>query len=291
MKTFFVQKARADFTPWEEIRIEQEEIEELTASLDDETEADDENQTLTSEIVQSIKVKPRLCEAFQKVWDSRGTLCQLEAHIWCPKPTKRLLEGDKVLAPIGHFITDRISERPKDGMVIRLRDARGGKLSGRGSILRTVLAAYMPHPIRFNQVWGKNIEGRPLYIWQAVPPSEHFIALGMLASVNVEPPSVSSIRCVPRQWVVPSTDPPRRIWADVGIGGRPGSIWRINDLGLFAATQSHDTAPRGPWFTLKASTAGFFAQWGDVGDIENMAFQTTRDTTNFTNDYQPSSLE
>ena len=29
------------------------------------------------QVVEQIKVKPRLCESFTKVWDTRGTLCQV----------------------------------------------------------------------------------------------------------------------------------------------------------------------------------------------------------------------
>jgi hypothetical protein len=49
-----------------------------------------------------------------------------------------------------------------------------------------------------------------------------------------------------------------------GVGGRPGSIWQVNQLGLFAAVQSHDTPPAGPWYDLKAGTDGFFVQWADA---------------------------
>ena len=36
-----------------------------------------------------------------------------------------MLEGDKILVPVGHYITDAVSVRPVDAMLVRLRDAQG----------------------------------------------------------------------------------------------------------------------------------------------------------------------
>jgi hypothetical protein len=34
--------------------------------------------------------------------------------------------------------------------------------------------------------YAKNIEGRPIYVWRAVPPSGRFVALGMVATAEAE---------------------------------------------------------------------------------------------------------
>eukprot|EP00438_Fugacium_kawagutii_P014839 Skav234813 [mRNA] locus=scaffold69:739677:747462:- [translate_table: standard] len=45
--------------------------------------------------------------------------------------------------------------------------------------LNRVLGTFFPHPIRFRQIW---------YVWQAVPPSADYVALGMLCTTVDEAP-------------------------------------------------------------------------------------------------------
>ena len=48
-------------------------------------------------------------------------------------------------------------------------------------------------------------------------------------------PSVTCMRCVPIMWCEKSHFTPIKIWDDVGAGGgKPGSIWVINSLGMYA---------------------------------------------------------
>ena len=48
-------------------------------------------------------------------------------------------------------------------------------------------------------------------------------------------PSVTCMRCVPIMWCEKSHFTPVKIWDDVGAGGgKPGSIWVINSLGMNA---------------------------------------------------------
>ena len=47
-------------------------------------------------------------------------------------------------------------------------------------------------------------------------------------------PSVTCMRCVPVMWCEKSHFTPIKIWDDVGAGGgKPGSIWVINSLGMY----------------------------------------------------------
>ena len=46
---------------------------------------------------------------------------------------------------------------------------------------------------------------------------------------------------------------PKLLWTDEGTGGRAGSLWTINRLGLFAATVGHKP-PSGPFYDFKAKT-------------------------------------
>ena len=41
------------------------------------------------------------------------------------------------------------------------------------------------------------------------------------------------------------------VWEDSGTGGRPGSMWTINEMGMLGVTQRH-LAPINRYFTLKS---------------------------------------
>ena len=65
---------------------------------------------------------------------------------------------------------------------------------------------------------------------------------------------------------------PKLLWTDEGTGGRAGSLWTINRLGLFAATVGHKP-PSGPFYDFKAKTftvvddgGGSDGGSGEVGD-------------------------
>jgi hypothetical protein len=78
----------------------------------------------------------------------------------------------------------------------------------------------------------------------------------MVTTGTDDPPPRTCMRCVPRSWVVPSTAKPKLIWDDSGSGGRAGSVWAMNSLGLMAVTQGH-SAPTGEEF-FDFTTARFF---------------------------------
>ena len=69
-----------------------------------------------------------------------------------------------------------------------------------------------------------------LFVWQPRPPSNAFVAMGMVATTSAQSPALEACRCVPRKWVVASVDSPVMLWRDSGSGGEPGSIWKTNDL-------------------------------------------------------------
>jgi hypothetical protein len=62
----------------------------------------------------------------------------------------------------------------------------------------------------------------------------------MIGTITPEEPAPELVRCVPRTWVVPSNFVPKLIWDDSGAGGKKGSIWVVNSLGLMAITEGHD---------------------------------------------------
>ena len=112
----------------------------------------------------------------------------------------------------------------------------------------------MPFPLLWQVVSETAPRGiQSLYAWEPLPPSDAFVALGMLFTTSPETPDVTSIRCIRRSWCRESRQKPQRLWDDRGTHGRAGSLWRVNNMGLVWAVASSDyeTAPLGPFYELK----------------------------------------
>jgi hypothetical protein len=71
-------------------------------------------------------------------------------------------------------------------------------------------------------VWAIQTGAQPLYVWEPVPPSEGFVALGCVCTTDEDAPSVRSVYCVPRAWVEPAPDMVKLVWTDAGASGKPG---------------------------------------------------------------------
>ena len=71
-------------------------------------------------------------------------------------------------------------------------------------------------------------------------------------SHSEEPPDVTLVRCIPEKWCAPTTTRPTKVWDDTGAGGgKPGSIWTINNMDMIAVVPGHD-APKEQFFELKS---------------------------------------
>jgi hypothetical protein len=99
-----------------------------------------------------------------------------------------------------------------------------------------------------------------LHVWRGVPPSNAFVCMGMIASrstvamqqgseaaANIDldadvAPALSSLRCVPRSWVRPSTVQPQRVWQSDGLGGQAGALWAVSSLQLLVAISGSGVA-------------------------------------------------
>ena len=57
-----------------------------------------------------------------------------------------------------------------------------------------------PHPAAYRLVWSKTLGDQPLFAWEAEPPSDAFVCLGMLFTTTSEPPALGAMRCVHRAW-------------------------------------------------------------------------------------------
>ena len=225
------------------------------------------------------QVKVHDQQGFDEVWSSYGSGSQYRASIWrCSRSESFISKaGFREKVFLGHFASDKL-QAPKEQPTQRLEiaDIRCGGLMGPNfsDFLPDVLATYVPMPIKFRKAWSQKQgalltsllyqRGRAcalrycchccagtkaLYAWIAVPPSEDFIALGMVVSESEEPPALSEIRCLPRNWTKPSTFTPKLLWKDAGMGGQKGSIWQINAMGQIHICSGHD-APAGPFFEI-----------------------------------------
>ena len=91
----------------------------------------------------------------------------------------------------------------------------------------------MPPPARFQVVWSRaDRSGHALTVWSAVPPTNDFVALGMVATATPasQRPPLDIIHCVPRAWTRRATA------SELVYDGAEGSVWRSRH-GLLHATK------------------------------------------------------
>ena len=62
--------------------------------------------------------------------------------------------------------------------------------------LPLAVKACFPHPQRYHRVWSIQTGSQPLFVWEPVPPSGQYAALGMVATLTDEPPSIDALACV-----------------------------------------------------------------------------------------------
>ena len=128
-------------------------------------------------------------------------------------------KAGSLTVPVGHYaVADHQAHAAQNtggaggggGMrILELRDLRGsgGGITGIwGDSSRVRLYAALdqalPPPARFRDVWTRS-GANPLTIWAAVPPTNDFVALGMVATATgpSQRPPLDIIRCVPIAWV------------------------------------------------------------------------------------------
>jgi len=128
--------------------------------------------------------------------------------------------------------------------MLELTDTACGSLF-RSKFLEPARLNYLlPHPIHYKMAWAtQRADGSGVWFWRPIPPSPHFVALGMVATSSVEQPKLTDVRCVPKGWTVPSRLNPLMLWDDSGSSGRKGSLWQVGSLGLLHASEGHELAP------------------------------------------------
>ena len=137
---------------------------------------------------------------------------------------------------LGHFVTAGY-EKPGGSSckTLELRD----RSVYRDSVYNApVLAQLLPLPLRFREALRVVKGSATLCVWEAEPPDERFVALGMVATVSPGPasaqPPADAVRCVPLGWCTRAPENGlEEIWRD----GLAGALWRVRQTGLLVAAK------------------------------------------------------
>ena len=162
--------------------------------------------------------------------DNNGALSILQPAIGQPK-------GTTLSVPIGHYAHGDEDAKVASGSmrVLELRDTKANGFWGDSSVrLQAALEQALPPAARFQVVWSRGGTS-PLTIWSAVPPTNDFVALGMVATATgaAQRPPLELVRCVPKSWT-------RRAHAsDLVYDGAEGSVWRSRHGLLHASKGRH----------------------------------------------------
>jgi len=142
----------------------------------------------------------------------------------------------------------------------------------------TIRDRLLPVPKRYTLVFSKT-QGTALYVWQPIPPSDQFVALGHIATNTAKEPPLDSVRCAPKDWVMKWSGTPTLVWLDVGTAGRAGSLWQVGSCGAIVAVVGHDP-PKGPFYEFKSQSWLVSSEWamvpqgaGDAALKDALSFQ------------------
>ena len=183
--------------------------------------------------------------------------------------TVKLVGGrNRMRVNLGHVASASYSHPRHDRYTLELTDltTRGVQQS---KWLPLAIKQCLVHPQRFHQVWGIQTGTQHLFVWEPIPPSQQYVALGMVATTSEDPPPVRSVHCVPREWCEPAPGLTKMLWSDAGSSGKPGSLWAVGSMGFLAAAAGNDPPTQHSWmlnqtrFTLANHIDGIVAS-GDI---------------------------
>jgi len=175
-----------------------------------------------------------------EVWNSRGTNTPKRASVWAPSLDRGPFANNKERICLGHLGSTSLEKpSPESTIVLELKDQSVNRMFG-SELLPRARDLCLPRPVKYRQVWARTGAGHtPLYIWQPLPPSDEFAALGVVCTKSAEPPSLEAVRCVPTAWLEEADSGSiNSVWDDSGLGGRPGSLWTVG--GLLQGVAGHE---------------------------------------------------
>jgi len=216
-------------------------------------------------LLRRLKVKLQPHTQFQLIWATEPSQAvhQMPVSIWAPdglEGKRSTLRRNRVRICLGHYVIEGydmqtvanaaagagsqgVARDPVGPMVFEFTDTGVSGLA-ESPILKPLVDTLLPLPVRFRQV-GTDASGRaPLHLWSPVPPTNDYVALGLIATTgDSTPPPLTAIRCIPRKWTAPSPVPPRKL-ADLHTSGGGKvtstakgalSIWAVTSMQLLAA--------------------------------------------------------
>jgi hypothetical protein len=201
---------------------------------------------LTEDILANFKVKLKPVAGFSEVWNSQGSQSLSQVSIWLPslQTSSFLSSSSKVRLCLGVYACRGFANPLKTSVTTRfqvLEVTNSAASFQKSKTLSAVLAQYCPHPVKYRQLWHLSRGNKSLYAWQPQPPTTDFVCLGIMCTTTEDPPELRLIRCLPKTWVTQSKMAPQKIWDDSGSGGgKPGSVWLVNSLGLIAIVPGHN---------------------------------------------------
>eukprot|EP00617_Octactis_speculum_P025092 CAMPEP_0185746580 /NCGR_PEP_ID=MMETSP1174-20130828/5173_1 /TAXON_ID=35687 /ORGANISM="Dictyocha speculum, Strain CCMP1381" /LENGTH=754 /DNA_ID=CAMNT_0028421361 /DNA_START=123 /DNA_END=2387 /DNA_ORIENTATION=+ len=192
------------------------------------------------------------------IWNSTGTMQNTKASLWAPSENHSSKSRRVCLGHYGHFGHNRqpasdaeYGDSPSKRMVV-VDDASVSSFGwGKSDYLDTVVECIFPHPKNFHMVWSCTRGKTPLFVWSPVPPTESFVALGMVCTADEASPPLTTIRCVPHCWVKPSTHEPKYLWDDVGLSAKPASLWLMGKMRLMHAVPGKDKPEPSSFFDFE----------------------------------------
>ena len=208
---------------------------------------------LEDKIIAQFKVKGHVQKHYECLWNSQGSMSHMKVALWKPLLDKALSKRNRKRICLGHYATAGDFNNPNDigqnGSNIEVIDTKRLQLQASDHV-DSLLDLVLPHPTGFRQVWCQQRTRRDMYAWRAFPPSDKFVAMGMIVTNTEDEPPVTCMRCVPKVWCEETTMEPEKVWDDTGssAGGRRGSIWVINSLRLLCVMQGHDPPPASETF-------------------------------------------
>jgi len=216
------------------------------------------------EVLAAIKVKVKKVPKFNSVWTSQGSMSRVKGSIWQPV-TDAFMRQNKIICSLGHYAGtnyDNPIRDARDRLTLEVTDTKGNWVGG-SSWLEHVLNKYFPYPARFRLLWNQTQGSNHFYAWEPVPPSDNFVALGMVGTIKKDPPKLSSMRCIAKDLVYESKSHVKRVWNTEGAVGKQGSIWNLNKFGLIGFVGGHDP-PRQMLFEVR-SERFFLKEYIDIG--------------------------
>eukprot|EP00938_MAST-03A_sp_MAST-3A-sp1_P006960 g6960.t1 len=207
------------------------------------------------EYLKKMEIKIKKHSDFDEVWTSQGIASRKKVSIWAPELDAysmftQLVRKPKEFVCLGHYVNGSFKKpsRPKP-LMLQIKDKGALAAFGMDStheMIDRFKAQYLPHPLRFHEVWNETRGKKPIHAWEPVPP-KGFVALGMVCTTSEDAPKKESMRCVPKSWVKETKAKPKLIWNDAGTGGAKGSFWVINEMQMLSVVQGH-TAPKSTFY-------------------------------------------